>query len=71
MLWCLTRCGRIMGDESNLISDSGIESVALTSTGLGDVSAGSSSQKKSKWTPGDSPAKKTIEMHRIKGFGII
>jgi hypothetical protein len=70
-----------MGDGSNLIADSGMESWALTATGgefmaesttsLSSSSSSNPKAKKSGWEPGDSPAENAIEMRRAAGMGVV
>jgi hypothetical protein len=67
----------MMGDESSMVADSGIERWALTASGRGGVVPQDDADideegEEEGWRPGvNAPSSKTFEMKRTAGIGVV
>jgi hypothetical protein len=74
LLWFLSKYGRIMGDSSSMVEDSGIERWALTATGRDVVPQDDDDieGEEEGWRPGiHAPSSKTFEMKKTAGIIVI
>ena len=71
MLWCLSGYGKMVGDSSSMVADSGIERWALTATGREFDDYEDTEASEPGWKPGDKPAAKNLEMKKMGQLGVI